>query len=257
MKTFGELSMYLHKERERDRLIERKNNIEAKKIMAEQERGYWDTLKAQASRMDKIKGCDPVNREARMLLAKAPWYTHAPFIETKKENKMKTKKRKDGDMVKLLSKRAFKPVETDTYGAVADESVSAVGMAKNMVAVADEEVPRKAMELAQTAKAAREIMQESMHHIGDVMNDLDLVVKSGLDNVRQKRFAVVTEASSITKALKDIRAFFIGPDYQKERDRLADFVELCERLQALKESGFLDTVADTMIRLSSIEDKGE
>jgi hypothetical protein len=30
--------------------------------------------------------------------------------------------------------------------------------------------------------------------------------------------------------------------------RLREFVELCERLQKLKESGFLDAVADTMIK---------
>jgi len=38
-----------------------------------------------------------------------------------------------------------------------------------------------------------------------------------------------------------------------ERKRLSEFVDLCERLKKLKDSGFLDTVADTMIRLATCE----
>ena len=39
-------------------------------------------------------------------------------------------------------------------------------------------------------------------------------------------------------------------DYKEEVARLKDFVDLCERLQKLKESGFLDSVADTMLGLA-------
>jgi hypothetical protein len=52
-------------------------------------------------------------------------------------------------------------------------------------------------------------------------------------------------------ALKEVRAFFIDKDYELERARLAEFISLCERLRALKESGFLDTVAETMLNLAT------
>jgi hypothetical protein len=57
----------------------------------------------------------------------------------------------------------------------------------------------------------------------------------------------------VVNALKDVRQFFLGPDYEREQKRLVEFVDLCERLKRLKDSGFLDTVADTMIRLAAYE----
>jgi hypothetical protein len=50
-------------------------------------------------------------------------------------------------------------------------------------------------------------------------------------------------------ALKDVRQFFLNENHETEVARLKEFVELCERLQKLKASGFLDTVADTMLKL--------
>jgi hypothetical protein len=50
-------------------------------------------------------------------------------------------------------------------------------------------------------------------------------------------------------ALKEVRQFFLEESYETEIQRLHEFIDLCERLQALKESGFLDIVADTMLKL--------
>ena len=49
--------------------------------------------------------------------------------------------------------------------------------------------------------------------------------------------------------LRDVREFFLGREYDQQMARLTEFVELCERLEKLKESGFLDSVAETMLRL--------
>jgi len=70
-----------------------------------------------------------------------------------------------------------------------------------------------------------------------------------LEEIRQTRFSVVRETAEMAAPLKDVRQFFIGADYREQVDRLKEFVSLCERLKALKDSGFLDKVADTMIRL--------
>jgi hypothetical protein len=59
-----------------------------------------------------------------------------------------------------------------------------------------------------------------------------------------------TEVSAMMKPLEDLRKFFLGADHETEVARLREFVDLCERLEKLKESGFLDTVADTMLKLS-------
>jgi hypothetical protein len=62
--------------------------------------------------------------------------------------------------------------------------------------------------------------------------------------------SVVSETSAMTGPLREVRQFFLGSDYDAEIKRLREFVDLCERLNKLKESGFLDSVADTMLKLA-------
>lgn len=71
-----------------------------------------------------------------------------------------------------------------------------------------------------------------------------------LIELRQTRMAFDTETRQLMSQLREVRQFFLDKDYETERTRLREFVELCERLQKLKESGFLDTVADTLLKLT-------
>lgn len=73
---------------------------------------------------------------------------------------------------------------------------------------------------------------------------------SRLTELRQLRMANEREMRSIIDACTEVRRFFLGRDYEQEMYRLREFVELCERLQKLKDSGFLDSVADTMLKLA-------
>ncbi len=79
-------------------------------------------------------------------------------------------------------------------------------------------------------------------------------VKSGdekLKELRLLRMAQETEVRRITSDLREVRNFFMDKNHEAQMQSLREFVDLCERLQKLKDSGFLDTVADTMLRLSS------
>jgi hypothetical protein len=71
-----------------------------------------------------------------------------------------------------------------------------------------------------------------------------------LKEIRDMKMAFTADFSQLQKQLSELRKFFIGPVYDSEISRLRDFVELVERLQKLKDSGFLDTVADTMLKLA-------
>lgn len=71
-----------------------------------------------------------------------------------------------------------------------------------------------------------------------------------IKDFRSTKQALVREVSELVGALQDLRTFFHGSVHMEEINRLKEFVELCERLKALKDSGFLDTVADTMLRLA-------
>jgi len=111
-------------------------------------------------------------------------------------------------------------------------------------------------QLAEVAVNARGMLDESIKGIGESVDEFERVTLNAKEKIRSHRMTTVTESSQTVNALKDVRQFFLGPDYEKEIKRLGEFVELCERLNALKESGFLDTVADTMLRLSANEVKG-
>ena len=116
-----------------------------------------------------------------------------------------------------------------------------------------EEINRQPQELTALARAAidaRAVLHENIEKLGGVMEDFNARTKVAVESLRQSRYSYVTETSQMLAPLKDIRQFFLGSDYEKQTGRLKDFVELCERLQKLKESGFLDSVADTMLRLA-------
>src|SRR5262249_4643558 len=72
-----------------------------------------------------------------------------------------------------------------------------------------------------------------------------------LADLRMLRMSMDTEIKVLMASCKDVRQFFLDKDYQTEITRLKEFVELTERLHALKKSGFLDVVAETMLNLST------
>lgn len=101
---------------------------------------------------------------------------------------------------------------------------------------------------ATDARAAMAVLTESFSKDwGDFIETADARLK----DLRMARMAIDTEMRQIMSALREVRGFFVDKDYETERTRLKEFVEICERLKLLKESGFLDTVADTMLRLAS------
>lgn len=229
----------------------------------------------------------PATREAAMLVAKAPWYAHyteptrskdeqhtktdsnsedkttkttalpETVVSKREKPRPKTSTSRRVQPVRLLRETSMKTdpknltkgVEIKTNG----DFIDADDLAAQMVYAIERNLPKEMTKLALAALDARKVLREEMDGIGSVMADFERVSKDLSNEIRNKRMTVVTEASKMTNALKDIRQFFLGPDFEREQKRLNDFVELCERLQALKESGFLDTVADTMIRLASYE----
>jgi hypothetical protein len=100
---------------------------------------------------------------------------------------------------------------------------------------------------AMDARSAMDVMAESWKISHD-----DFQVTSGerLKQLRMTRMAMDSEIRQLMASLREVREFFIDKDHASEVARLKKFVDLCERLKALKESGFLDTVADTMLRLA-------
>ena len=112
-----------------------------------------------------------------------------------------------------------------------------------------QKLPKETTPLVKQAKESREIVDQLLHGIGGDMERFQKDAKTHIEQIRATRYTIVSETNTMMNALKDVRQFFMGSDHKEQIERLKGFVELCERLQKLKESGFLDAVADTMIKL--------
>ncbi len=104
-------------------------------------------------------------------------------------------------------------------------------------------------ELVRRVKEARAALEESTNTFKKDWFDWIDQSKTLLGEYRQWRMAMGSEATLALKQFGDVRKFFLSDEHTAEVARLKEFVELCERLKVLKESGFLDKVADTMLKL--------
>ena len=104
--------------------------------------------------------------------------------------------------------------------------------------------------LIEDTNEAQEALQTAIEGIGKNMDKIKPMKKELIENLRGMRMTTTTEVAAMIKPLEDLRKFFLGAEHDKEVERLREFVDLCERLERLKKSGFLDTVADTMLKLS-------
>lgn len=104
------------------------------------------------------------------------------------------------------------------------------------------------VEQVQDAKLALELAVSTFRK--ETIDFLDEMSKH-LVAIRQTRMAIGIETKQLLSQCDDVRQFFLSPEHEVETARLKEFVDLCERLKLLKESGFLDTVADTILKLES------
>lgn len=113
-------------------------------------------------------------------------------------------------------------------------------------------------------KAVNEEVETSKKILEDLVNQIrglaDIVLPATHEHIkklRESRMSTVNEIHMSLSALKDLRQFFLDDNYDLEVERMERFVALCKEVQLIKESGLLDAVSDTMIRLSLKEESKE
>jgi hypothetical protein len=116
-----------------------------------------------------------------------------------------------------------------------------------------DKLPKQSKPTVKEAQDAREIVNTLLSGMGGDIEDFKKTSNQYITDIRAVRMAVATEVSQIIQPLSDIRKFFLAHDHKDEVARLKEFVDLCERLQALKSTGFLDTVADTILKLTEVK----
>ena len=105
-------------------------------------------------------------------------------------------------------------------------------------------------QIAASGIQMRYFLETACTNIGPMVRKIAADATECLKELRDAKSALTIENNILLRDLKEVRQFFLGPEHRQEIERLKEFVELCERLQKLKQDGTLDAVADTILRLA-------
>lgn len=75
-------------------------------------------------------------------------------------------------------------------------------------------------------------------------------VDEHLKQFRMSRMALDQEHRNLLQSCADVRKFFLSEEHQEQVKRLNEFAETCKTLKALKDSGFLDAITETILKLA-------
>ena len=213
----------------------------------------------QKKQRDIIAGGDPVrepvDKMTAMVVAPAAWWTR-PLPDPKPispEKTTKPKHRKNKMSQSITVTEVTQEIRDTGRGLkihrINGQDMLELGEVQQMIMMEIAKLPKEASPIVKQAKESREIIDQLLHGIGGEMERFKADSKTHIETIRATRYTVLNEVNQMLTGLKDVRQFFMGSDYKEQTDRLRGFVELCERLQKLKETGFLDAVADTIIEL--------
>lgn len=147
-------------------------------------------------------------------------------------------------------------MKNDEY--VVPEASSRLDIPKDMYSTDDlargickdaQERPKQISELASQTRSAREALFEAMEGISGALELFRPKSNEYVSELRSFRMAAVAELGGALRSFEEVRKFFLSDRHESEIVKLREFVDLCERLNRLKQSGFLDAVADTILKL--------
>jgi hypothetical protein len=197
----------------------------------------------------------PVDKTSAMVIRKAPWWAHPPIEQFQPKpiepKPVKPKKVKRTMSTGATVHRNAHPAQNPAAVIATDKTndVLNVDIATTVVSRTKDTIDNLNMlvDKAKDARAALDIMCD--YWKADWISFMDQGDER-LKQLRIFRMSFDTETKSLMASLREVRQFFMDKTHDDEVKRLKDFVEICERLKALKDSGFLDTVADTMLKLA-------
>ena len=186
----------------------------------------------------------PIDQVAARVVAPAKWWARPPEpqprfmkkpvrLNFEEKGQIHTKRglTEDGHVEELISRSDLEPVVIEHR----------------------EKEAKKILENLQTLQPRAQDIHDSLDyllsHIAPLFETVNEGVSKELVLLREKRFALDTETRLLMNQLKEVRQFFLDDAHDRQVDRLREFNDLCERLAALKSSGFLDAIADTILKL--------
>lgn len=140
-----------------------------------------------------------------------------------------------------------------------------------------EELEKMAAQIKQGEQVNRELAAQLHQKTAQAIKDTDVLLKQAMDarlaldqmcdywnkdwaeflatsddrlkQIRQFRMAFDAETRQVMATWREVRQFGLDKEHDEQVAKLKDFVDVCERLQKLKTTGFLDGIVDTLIKL--------
>jgi hypothetical protein len=184
----------------------------------------------------------PVNAQARRLFQREPWYHHPPEKPSPSQEKVMSEQVKN-EQPANKTKMRVRTISLDGKQYLEESGLN------DMVRRAIEEMSGPQSEIADRLRDNRAAIKTVEEDLSADIQSFSETCAIYLKDIRSLKFASVKEIHELMAALTEVRKFFLGRNHEEETKRLTEFVGLCERLQALRDSGFLDKVADVMLKL--------
>ena len=121
-----------------------------------------------------------------------------------------------------------------------------------LVAIAEEcaeDCITKLKSLREKADEENDLIGLQLEHVAKWSSKARTIKADLIETLRNLRMTAGGEINKITEDLEHVRAFFLSEKHDEELERLREFVAVLEKLQKFKDSGFLDAVTDTILKL--------
>ena len=124
-----------------------------------------------------------------------------------------------------------------------------------MIVKKSEELKDDTIDIALRVLQAHASLEWSVNHIKKSWVEWQKEAHDALEELRQLRFALTTEAKHVLAQAKDVRNFFLDDKHIEEMRQLREFVDVVDRLAELEKSGTLDALVDVILRLNEGQSK--
>lgn len=185
----------------------------------------------------------PVDIVAARVVSKAPWY-----CQVKEKPKFMHKQTKEE-----FESNSKNPVTPIAKKGQREPLYDMEKLTASMVDGLESDIGPKTIEagekLVSRAREVTDAIGLLIRSMGPSWDTFHKDLKQHIADLRQSKIALEIEVRQLMVELKEVREFLSGDKYDQQIARLKEFITLCHQLKELQQSGFLDAMADTILKL--------
>lgn len=121
-------------------------------------------------------------------------------------------------------------------------------IAKEVVA-STERSQQEIVKLAEDYKNAADFLDSATESVNSAWIKWLRDSKQYLFELRTWKMALQTECAEGKKLAKDLNDFLLSEETEGKLKLLKEFVDVAERMKALKDSGFMDSIVDVLLKI--------